>query len=273
MKNNDNNTINANDLFLLITKQNEIISRIKNGKLSIKDILINTQDMLDGKINDFPQSTKILQPLTEQAKTLRTLNRKMPKHQQIPDSWFYNLNIDSDHIQRIENLETFFVVPTGSLKDVVEYQVRLTELTRCNVLRSANFDNAIDSVCLDDTAYKKMFAKPGIHLIHLNLVYDWNIKKKFGNSADDTRKHASENGVSLAGLAAVGAYALQSPELLRSMNAEKIPDFDIAEIRLLHHNESYAISMSRYANGVIFNIERSRDISLYRSRPCLVKEK
>lgn len=153
----------------------------------------------------------------------------MPKGMRVPDSWLKNLDTASDHVQSVEDLEFFFVVPTGALKKVIEYQVRLMKLTQPNIWRSSDFDNEINGAYLDDTADKNMFAKPGVYRRRINLVSYWDPKN--GSSVDSARSQATESSIKLAGLSAVGAYALQDPELYQKQDGNNLPYFDIAEIR------------------------------------------
>ena len=135
----------------------------------------------------------------------------------------------SDHVQSIEDLEFFFVVPTGALKKVIEYQVELVKLTQPGIWRSSDFDSEIDDAYLDDTAAKGMYLKPGIYRRRINLVSYWDPKN--GSSIDSAREKALASGTLLAGLSAVGAYALQDPELYQKQDGQNFPYFDIAELR------------------------------------------
>lgn len=227
------NNINIEELFSLIARQNEVVKRVKNGGLSISDALSLTQAILDGKLptkeDNFPQFAHLLRPLSAQAVELRKLNKKMPKGIQVPDSWFDTLDTESDHVQMVKDLEFFFIVPSGILKKVIEYQIKLIELTQPGIWLSSDFNSEIDNAYLDDTADKSMFAKPGIYRCRINLVSYWDPKN--GSSVDLARQQASASNILLAGLAAVGAYAAQAPELYQSQDGEKLPYFDITDLR------------------------------------------
>ena len=230
----DNNIINVNDLFSLVARQNEVIRRVKNGGLSMEAALRGTQSIIEGKSSDvvvdnFLQFAPLLRTLGEQQKTLKALNKKMPKSVRVPDSWIDTLDTNSDHVQMFESLETFFVVPTGTLKDTINFQVKLLELTQPAIYRSSNFDNEIDGAYLDDTADKSMYSTPGIYRVRINLAAYWD--KKNANSVDNARNQAYASSINLAGLVAVGAYALQDPKLYQSQDGENLPYFDIAELR------------------------------------------
>ena len=224
---------NINDLYSLIKRQNEIIKRVKNGGLSIEAALSGTQGILDGDypfIKDkFAQFTHLLRPLEGQAVELRKLNKQMPKKMQVPDAWFDDLDTISEHVQLIEDLEFFFIVPLGTLKEVIEYQLKLMELTQPGIWRSSDFRDETKGAYLDETADKRMFEQCGIFRRRINLVSYWDPKN--GRSVDQARQHASDNGILLAGLAAIGAYAAQEPELYQSQDGEKLPYFDIADLR------------------------------------------
>ncbi|MEI6229044.1 MAG: hypothetical protein WCP11_03430 [Candidatus Saccharibacteria bacterium] len=224
---------NINDLYSLIARQNEVIKRVKNGGLSIEAALSGTQGILDGNyplIQDkFAQFAHLLRSLEEQAIELRRLNKQMPKKMQVPDSWFDNLDTVSDHIQLIEDLEFFFIVPPGTLKKVVEYQLKLMELTQPGIWLFSDFEEDTKNLSLDSTADAEMYAKPGIYRLRINLVSYWDPKN--GSSVDKAREQATAAGVKLAGLPAVGAYAAQKPELYQSQDGENLPYFDIADLR------------------------------------------
>lgn len=217
----------------LNARQAEVFKRVCNGGLDINDALTGTQAILDKllplKHDKFSQFAHLLRPLSDQAETLRTLNKQMPKGKRVPDSWLESLDTVSDHVQSIEDLEFFFVVPTGALKKVIEYQVELVKLTQPGIWRSSSFDREVDGAFLDDTAAKGMFLKPGIYRRRINLVSYWDLKN--GSSVDSAREKALASGTLLAGLSAVGAYALQDPELYQKQDGENLPYFDIAELR------------------------------------------
>lgn len=225
--------IKLSDLIKLTAGQEEVVKRVKNGKLSMEAALSGTKGILEGYypfIKDkFAQFTHLLRSLEEQAIELRKLNKQMPKKMQVPDAWFDNLDTISDHVQLIEDLEFFFIVPLGPLKEVIEYQLKLIELTQPGIWRSSDFRDETKGAYLDETVDKNMFEQCGIFRRRINLVSYWDSKN--GNSVDQARQHASANGILLAGLAAIGAYAAQEPELYQSQDGEKLPYFDIADLR------------------------------------------
>jgi len=217
----------------LNARQAEVFKRVCNGGLDINDALTGTQAILDKllplKQDKFSQFAHLLRPLSDQAESLRNLNKQMPKGMRVPDSWLEALDTASDHVQSIEDLEFFFVVPTGALKKVIEYQVKLVKLTQPGIWRSSSFDSEVDGAYLDDTAAKGMFLKPGVYRRRINLVSYWDPKN--GSSVDSAREKALASGTLLAGLAAIGAYALQDFELYQKQDGENLPYFDIAELR------------------------------------------
>lgn len=227
------NNINSQDLVSLIARQNEVIKRVKNGGLDINDALAGTQGILDKilpprqGINRFAEYARLLYPISKQAEYLRSLNKQMPRGMRVPDSWFTNLNTDSSHIQSVLDLEFFFVVPTVLLKEVIEYQIKLVELTQPEIWLSPDFISEVDGAYLGDSADKLMFAKPGIYRLRINLVSD-NLDPRRGNYK---ARHTSSSGILLAGLAAVGAYAMQDPALYQSQDCENLLAFAISDIR------------------------------------------
>lgn len=264
---------NINNLFSLIARQNEVIRRVKNGGLSMSNALSLTQAILDGKFptknDNFPQFAHLLRPLSIQAENLRNLNKQMPKGMRVPDSWFDELDVNSDHIQSIEDLETFFVVPSNRLKDVIDYQINLIDLTQPGIFYSPSFDSEVDGAYLDDTANKSMFAKPGIYRVRINLVSFWD--KEEGISNDKVRLLATQCDIKLAGLAAVGAYALQDPELCQLQDGENLPHCDIAELRC-GDDGSRVLSFSWDSDGheIYLNSYESSFNFWYEARPSFV---
>ncbi len=270
------NNITIENLFALIARQGEIVKRVKNGGLSILDALSLTQAILDGKLptkkDNFPQFAHLLRPLSIQATELRNLNKQMPKGIRVPDCWFdeNHLDTNSDHTQMIEDLEFFFILPQqGTLKAAIEYQVKLVELTQPAIWRSSSFNSEIASAYLDETADKAMFEKCGIFRRRINLVSYWDSKN--GYSVDSARKQASANGILLAGLAAVGAYAAQDSELYQKQDGENLPYFDIADIRS-GDDGSHAFNSYCYRNDrrVYFHSCRSDDVHRFCAEPSFV---
>ena len=224
---------NINDLYSLIARQNEVIKRVKNGGLSIEAALGGTQGILDGTYpliqGKFAQFTYLLCSLEEQAIGLRRLNKQLPEEMQVPDAWFDGLNTISDHIQLIEDLEFFFIVPPGTLKKVVEYQIVLIGLTQPGMWLSYDFEEDVKNLSIDPTADAEMYSSSGIHRLRINLASYCDTKK--GNSVDQIREQAAAANVKLAGLSAVGAYAAQKPRLYQSQDGQSLPYFSIAELR------------------------------------------
>ena len=236
MKKDNKNTIE--ELFSLIARQNEVVKRVKNGGLSMSDALSLTQKMLDGEFpkDNFQQFIHLLRPISQQAVELRRLNSEMPEDMRVPDSWFDDLNTDSDHIQKIEDLEILFISPKKigtfkSMRAIIEYQIKLVELTQYSVWSSPDFNKIIDHCWPDESANKSILINPGIHRLRINLVSYWNPKSTNRKiSADLMRKQPSIN-VLLAGVAAIGAYAVQDPDLYRSQDGINLPCFYLADLK------------------------------------------
>lgn len=268
----DNKSIE--NLFALIARQNEVVKRVKNGGLSMSDALSLTQAILDGKLptkkDNFPQFAHLLRPLSAQATELRSLNKKMPKGMRVPDCWFDEIDTDSDHIQMVEDLEFFLILPLqGTLRAAIEYQLKLIELTQPGIWRSSDFNNEIVDAYLDETADKSMFEKCGIFRRRINLVSYWDPKN--GSSVDQARQHASANGILLAGLAAIGAYAAQDPELYQKQDGENLPYFDIADLR---SGNDDSLAFCSFWNSVICRVYfysfRSAHVHRYYAEPSFV---
>lgn len=217
----------------------------------------------------FPQFSHLLCSLSTQAVKLRNLNKKMPKGMRVPDDWFDKLDISSNHVQMIEDLESFFIVPQGILKKVIEYQVRLVKLTQ--PVRCTACNTWVESAYLDETADKAMFAKPGIYRRRINLVSYWDLKND--SSVYKAREQASANGILLAGLAAVGAYAAQDPGLYQAQDGKNLPFFDIADLRSGTDGLNVAFSFwERYDRKVYFYSFRSGIDPRRFAQPSFVQE-
>jgi len=266
----DNNTLSLSSLDKDVA---QVIKMIKAGRLSVEDAVNGVQGILDKvspvKNDRFPQFAHLLRSLEEQAIELRKLNKQMPKEMQVPDSWFDNLNTVSDHIQLIEALEFFFIVPPGTLKKVVAYQIKLKELTQPRIFLSSDFKTGIENLSLDSTADAEMYAKPGIYRLRINLVSYWDPKN--GSSVDKAREQATAADVKLAGLPAVGAYAAQDPKLYQSQDGEKLPYFDIAEIRSGDGGSRTLYSDWRsVVRGACFGLVRPSVVNRRSARPSFV---
>lgn len=219
----------------------------------------------------FSAFSHLLHPLSIQAPELRRKNSHITRSERVPDSWFDDLDTNSDHVQSVKDLEFFFIVPPGALKKVIEYQVRLIRMSQPNIWASMAFNSQIDDAYLDyDTADISMFAKPGIYRRRINLVSYWDFKN--GSCVDQARKQASARGILLAGLAAVGAYAAQDPRLCQKLDGENLPYLDIADLRS-GDSGSQAFSM-RWDLGnqqVFFDSYGSSGVNRHYGAPSFVK--
>lgn len=225
--------------------------------------------LLKQEIDQFSKYAKLLYPISRQAEYLRSLNNQMPKGMSVPDIWFTQLDTNSDHVQCVQDLEFFFVVPAGSIKKVIEYQIKLVELTQPRVWISPDFISEVDGAYLDDTADKSMFAKPNIYRCRINLVSYWDPKNY--SSVDKARQHASANGIFLAGLAAIGAYAAQDPVLYQSQDGENLPFFEIADIRSGDGGSRVFYSFwTRYDREVCFQSDGSGYANRENARPLVL---
>lgn len=270
--------ISSKDLFRLVARQNEVVKRVENGGLSIEDALVGTQGILDRLyhlnkdiVNNFAQYTCFLRPLSQQAVELRKLNEKMPSTMRVPDTWFTHLHTTSDHAQRVDNLEFFFIVPKGTLNEVLEYQLKLVELSQPGFWVAGCCHPSRISLRLDATAYTELFERPGIYRCYINLVSYWYPSNSI--SVDQTREQAVSTDTKLAGLPAIGAYAAQNPKLYQSQDGENLPFFDIAELLLDNKGICGLYSLwDRGNNKVYFYSDDSDDIDVRFARPSFVKK-
>lgn len=211
--------------------------------VEIVDMIIKTpslaRKMLDtiqahNPSDRFAWYAPLLRTLDEQKALLLKLNGRMPRLQRVPLSWFTNLGTKSDHIQTVEDLEFFFVVP-GMLEETWYFNQRLIEFMQPSI-SVGTFDRDEKHLRLDPNA---VTYKPGIHRVRINLVDNW--LPGIERSVDVVRHRAATSGRKLAGIEAIGAYGLQDPKLLQSQNGETLPFCDLAG---LQQGDSFSLAPS-----------------------------
>lgn len=169
---------------------------------------------------DYRQFNIFLHSLSEQLELLRELNQQMPDELRIVDEWL-DLETVSDHRQCVTDLEFFFVV-LESLEKTWEFNCKLIELTGTSIL---NVNSHLGRLPIRLHRSARHY-EPGIHLVRINLVDNWDPEK--GRSVDQVRSRAELTGKRLAAIEAVGAYALQNRNLFRMKDGLDLPHFDCA---------------------------------------------
>jgi len=169
---------------------------------------------------DFSRYNQYLRPLSEQLEVLRDLNRRMPSKLRVSDAWL-DLDTASDHVQGVEDLETFFV-SFDLLEPTWAFSQKLVELTQPAIYDSG-FRKDAANMRLHRTA--RRYA-PGIHRVRINLVDNWDPEN--GRNVEQVRERAVSK--QLGAVEPIGAYALQDPRLYQSQDGENLPYFDCAGI-------------------------------------------
>jgi len=255
---------------------------VNSGDIAVDEAIDEAQNLIDEALLDkslltkqdpdtFAAYTVLLSSLSVQATRLRNLNKKMPRSMRVPDCWFDNLDTNSDHIQTIEDLEFFFVVPSIKLEKVVMYQIKLIELTQLGLLLTAGTKRAIKKSYIDGLTDGNIYAKPGIHKLRVNLVSYCKPEERV--TANFAKKHAQKHNIDFAGIPAIGAYAIQEPLLYKLVDGDKIPYFDIIELR------SHSIKRAFYCFNLIWNVNYGVLIGLHydnyddgcTARPTLIR--
>ena len=172
---------------------------------------------------DFNRYTQYLLPLDVQLQRLVELNKELPKKLRVPEVWFNDVDTSSDHIQTVEDLEFFFIVP-GTVEETLTLNWELIRLTQPAVYRSGFKIDADNLRLWPNTRWYE----PGLHRIRINLVDNWDPEN--GRNVDDIRTRAAGTGVLLASVEPIGAYALHA-ELFRQQDGENLPYCDLAGLR------------------------------------------
>lgn len=143
-----------------------------------------------------------LYSLEEQKEILLRLNEQLPAEQQVPTAWITGLVTTSDHVQSVNDLEFFFVVP-GTLEETWRFN-RALILASCPELhKDYRGDDKIVRLDFSGANYE-----PGIHRVRINLVDGWVPGNDLGPSAEEARHKARCAEKKLAGAEVLGAYAL-----------------------------------------------------------------
>jgi len=165
------------------------------------------------------QFTPLLHSLDEQLELLKSFDAQMPKSWRIPEAWYIDLSTASSHVQSVDDLEVLFVV-RGPLERTWRYNWKLIGLAQGrDYLQPFEVDKSHLHLDVNAVAYR-----PGIHRIRINLIDGWSqggprlyrsVAKVGEDTAVDNRK--------LAGIEAIGAYALQNPKLLQMQDGKTLP--------------------------------------------------
>lgn len=188
--------------------------------------------------HDFTAYASYLNPLADQLELLRKLNRRMPNELRLPEAWL-DINGTSDHVQGMEDLICLFVqLETPELTWAFNQElVRLTQ----PAVRDSGFARTAAYMRLHPLA--RRYA-PGVHIVRINLVAHWEPLR--GRSVDQVRQEMASAGQQLAGIEAIGAYALQDPWLYQLQDGEHLPFFDCAGLQQSQPKEYYRFTRVPY---------------------------
>jgi len=217
----------------LMKRQNEVVTRVANGNISVEDALSGTQGIIEGiypnKHSRFAKYNKLLRPLDEQLKQLYEFNSVfMPDNLRAPTEWF-SVNSYSDRIQSVNDLTTFFVF-WGDVQKTIEYQIALLVLSQPDVRITESFRENLSALMFDESSSLIGITKPGIYRVRLNLVDNWYRTYETAKSVADIRQGAIKESKPLAGLMSLGAFALQDPLLCQSQDGYNFPFIDMSDL-------------------------------------------
>lgn len=168
---------------------------------------------------DFVQFNCLLNGLADQKKVLARVDAQLPRKLRLGAKLINGLETASDHVQTLEDLETFVVIkPT--LEETWCYKQAFIGAVQ-PMTWETGFDKS--QMELHSTAYQDY--EPGIYLVRVNLVANWVPGK--ARSVREVRQSATGT---LASTEAMDAYMLQQPALLQAQDGDKLPYVDCAGI-------------------------------------------
>lgn len=215
---------NVEDLKNLQKRQNEIFKRVGNGTLDPRGVYEALQPIVEGKFpvlfDPFGNYSGLLLPLDKQLELLREYNEKYWGGV-ITEEMFAVVDTESDHVQRVEDLEILFV-QFGSDMETFENWVAVYRGEQENSWRGGSLNKGYD-IC--QLSANTRHYSVGIHCIHINLAAHWDPKN--GRSVDDVRARAKDSVVNLAHGEVFATYALHT-ELLQKTDGINLPYFDAA---------------------------------------------
>lgn len=165
---------------------------------------------------------------------LKTLNDELRVSERVPAEWFEGLDVSSDHIQQVYDLEVFFVVRETPQETWDYYRALFGR-----AFPDLDDYSELESVYLAEEAREY---EPGIHRIRLNLVDFW--KPGRGQSARNARYWIKETnqetptGKWLAGTEVLAAY-LGHPELLSMQGPGDFPGAVLAGLHATTKKDLY----------------------------------
>lgn len=172
-------------------------------------------------IDPFARYAHLLLPIDKQLALLRKYNEKYWGGA-IPEDMFAVVDTTSDHAQRVEDLEIFYVQFESDM-DTFEKWLAVWKGEQPGFWRGDSLGDGYKIRRLARNTQK--YSAGCIHRIHINLAADWDPEN--GNSVDDSRSRVKDTKEKLAHGEAFAAYALH-PKLLQQTDGTNLPYFNAA---------------------------------------------
>lgn len=172
--------------------------------------------------NRFDRYAGMLLPLEAQLDQLRKLDVTVWNDRVSKTGWFDNVNTTSDHVQRLDDLEFFYVEFGSPALDVELHWKAIAAHQRVPSDGGCYIDTRPDNLRLHSLA--KVYV-PGIYRVRINLAAHW--EPQDGRTLIQVRERAQTTNQTLASAETLGAYGLHW-ELLREMDGENLPFVDLA---------------------------------------------
>lgn len=198
---------------------------VKNGKRPAGLVVAGMQQLADGTFpakGRFDRYVQYLLSLDAQLARLRGLDETVWNGRVSAAGWFDSLNTTSEHGQRADDLE-FFYVSFGSVQEDVELHWKAIAANQRVAASNGGLyiETGPKNLRLHSTARKY---KPGIHRVRINLVANWEPEN--GRTIVQARERVPV-GCYTAQAETLGAYELHW-ELLQETDGENLPRPDIA---------------------------------------------
>ncbi len=216
------------DLKNLEKRWHEIFKRVGNGSLDPRGTYEALQPIVEGKFpvlsDPFGQYVHLLFPLDRQLELLKEYNKKYWGGA-ITEDMFATVNTESDHVQRVRDLEILYV-QFGSDMETFENWVAVWRGENPNFYRGDSLNDGYEICRLPKNARPYSV---GIHRIRIDLAAHWDPRKS--RSVDDVWEEVEGTTEQLAHGEVYAAYALHT-ELLRKTDGVNLPYFDAAGYKI-----------------------------------------
>jgi hypothetical protein len=218
--------VTVDELVTVTALCNEIIKRVANGSLEVRDTSRALQELIDGHLpwyDRFAAFNGILLDLKEQQRRLLELDRVYWGGRftnQIRD-----LDVSGSYDQRVDSLRVYHVAGKTPQDTVNNIWWPVIRGTWPNAYRWEELKTDPDH--LAEGPNSRHYAT-GVHLVRLNLVAHWDPERP--HTIEQVRERANQNGELLAHGEVLSAYGLH-PHLLGLLDGKNLPFADIAGFR------------------------------------------